>query len=359
MRIIIPTLVLALASILPANAANKIIIEPVQLTKTLPFRWVGKNDETIDACLIDTPVSIVLSHCTNVMISAGDLRSIELNDCDSVTVRNCWLHDSAHCGVQLWNCRNMLIQGCRFENVPSGVYALNTQHIRVIGNFMRNMQGPFPRGQAVQFDKVTGADNVIRGNYAINDCHKSRPEDDLSIYMCHGEETSPLLVENNYLTGDPTEGSTDKSKSGSGIMLGDSGGAYITCRSNVIISAGQVGIGVAGGSFIRVENNIIYGRKSNVSNVGLSVWNQTKLPSDHVMLIGNRVQWLNQDGKENSWWNGGNTQDVEEKDNRFADPTLASNLPAPPSRAPMPPQPRASLDANGTRVVRLPWKQDD
>ena len=139
-------------------------------------------------------------------------------------------------------------------------------------------------------------------------------------------------------------------------MLGDSSGSYLTCRRNVIVSAGQVGIGVAGGRFVRVEDNLIYGRKSNVSNVGLYIWNQSGQPSDHVVLSRNRVQWLSQTGEENSWWDGGGVQNVEFTGNQLADPTLEAALPSPPTRAPMPPKPWVSPNDNGVAVARLPWK---
>jgi hypothetical protein len=358
MKIIVLTFVLALASIVRGLAADIAAIEPVNLTKMATIQWDGRNRETIDARIINGQGSIVLYHCTNIVISACDLHSIELNFCERVTIYNCWIHDSTNCGVQLWKCRDVLVQGCRIENVVSGVYAMSSQQVQVIGNFMRNMQGPYPRGQAAQFDRVTGTNNVIRGNYAINEYHKSDPEDVFSSAMSRGEESSPILVENNYATGDPRHGSEDMSLSGSGIMIGDGGGAYVVCRSNVIISAGQVGIGVAGGQFMRVENNLIYGKKSNASNVGLFIWNQTNTPTDHVTLIGNRVQWVKRDGTENSWWDGGGVQKVELKDNHFEDSSLATNLPAPPSRAPMPPQPYVSLNADGAKVVRLPWKPE-
>jgi hypothetical protein len=358
MRLTIPTLILAFTASISGQAADGGIIEPVNLTKAAVIQLDGKNPVMIDARAINGPVSIVLSHCTNIVISVCDLHSIELSECEHVTIYNCWIHDSTHCGVQLWKCRNVLVQGCRIESVASGVYAMSSQQVRVIGNFIRNMQGPYPRGQAAQFDRATGTNNVIRGNYAINEHDKSHPEDVFSSAMSYGEENSPILIENNYLTGDPLQGSADMSETGSGIMLGDGGGAYVVCRSNVIISAGQEGLGVAGGRFMRVESNLIYGKKSNVTRVGLFIWNQLKQPMDHVTLIGNRVQWTKKDGTENSWWDGGGVQDVEQRDNHFADSSLATNLPAPPSRAPMPPQPCASLNADGASVVRLPWKPE-
>ena len=197
---------------------------------------------------------------------------------------------------------------------------------------------------------------MIRGNYAINDDGQSYPEDVISLYASKGTKSSPILIEDNYLTGDPKKGSFNKSKSGSGIMLGDSGGSYLTCRRNIIIDAGQVGIGVAGGSFVRVEDNLIYGRKSNVSNVGLYLWNQSGVPSDHVTITRNRVYWVSRSGEENSWWDGGGVQDVELSGNQFVDLTLKSALPSPPSRAPIPPQPWLTTSPDGTLIARLPWK---
>jgi hypothetical protein len=207
-----------------------------------------------------------------------------------------------------------------------------------------------------QFDNVTGAGNVIRGNYAINEYGRSRPEDVINLFQSRGEEQSPILVEDNYVTGDPVKGSEGKSENGSGIMLADGGGAHQVCRRNVVISAGQVGIGVAGGSFIRVEDNLIYGGKSNVSNVGLYVWNQSKQPSSHVAFSRNRVQWTYKEGEENSWWNGGGVQNVEQDGNQLADSTLVASLPPPPSEAPLPPHPWIGPGASGTAVARLPWK---
>ena len=350
------TFVLALAIAASGYAADSFLVEPVKLKESAAIQWEGRSNETIDAQKITQPVSILLWRCSNIVISVCDLRSIELAECQNVTIRNCWIHDSTHCGVEISKSKNVIVQGCRMESVASGVYAVLSQNIQVIGNFVRNVNGPLPRGQLAQFDKVSGPDNIIRSNYAVNDYSLSNPEDLISLYMSNGEVNSPILIEDNFLTADAKRGSSDKSTSGSGIMLGDSSGSYLTCRRNVIVSAGQVGIGVAGGRFVRVEDNLIYGRKSNVSNVGLYIWNQSGQPSDHVVLSRNRVQWLSQTGEENSWWDGGGVQNVEFTGNQLADPTLEAALPSPPTRAPMPPKPWVSPNDNGVAVARLPWK---
>ena len=348
--------VLFLSVMIAAQAADTFVIESIKLTNASAIEWDGRSNETIDSLVIAKPVSILLRHCSNIVISGCDLRSIELVECRNIIIRNCWIHESAHPGVEVFKSGQVVIQGCRMESVPSGVYAIESKQIKVIGNFVRNVKGPFPRGQLAQFNKVSGEGNVIRGNYAINDDGQSSPEDVISLYASNGTESSPILIEDNYLTGDPRRGSSGKSKSGSGIMLGDSGGSYLTCRRNTITDAGQVGIGVAGGSFVRVENNLIYGHKSDVSNVGLYLWNQSGAPSTHVSILRNRVYWLNQRGEVNSWWNGSGVQEVEIRDNQFVDLTLEGALPPPPSHAPIPPQPWLTTNPDGTSIARFPWK---
>lgn len=352
----LPASLLAVIIAVNACAEDASLMEQVQLTASPVIKWEGRNHETLDALKIGGPLSIRLESCTGIVISSCELNSIELIACKEVTIRNCWIHDSERIAVEIGGCQQVTVEGCRIENVMSGVYAVDSKGIRVIGNFTRNVKGPFPRGQMAQFDKVSGADNVIRDNYAINELGKSYPEDVINIYQSRGTKESPILIENNYLVGDPEKGSEGKSPTGSGIILGDGGGENILCRRNVIISAGQVGMGISGGHDIRAEDNLILGLKSNVSNTGLYVWNQSKMPSDHVTVTRNRVNWVTKQGQEESWWNGGGVEDVTERDNRFADATLATSLPPPPSQAPFPPNPWTTVNANGTKTVRLPWK---
>jgi hypothetical protein len=332
------------------------IVEQAKLTESPAISWEGDEHKTLDALHFASDVSIRLESCKDITITACELHSIELINCDRIAIRNCWVHNSPRVGVTMGGGRQITVEGCRIEQVMTGVYAVDAQQVRVIGNFFRNMQGPLPRGGAVQFDHVTGEANVIAGNYAINERGSGHPEDIISIFKCEGTEASPILIENNYLTGDPFAGSEDKSKIGSSIMLGDCGGTHLLCRHNVAISAAQMGIGVAGGTFIRVEDNLVFGARSNVSNNGMYVWNQSKLPSHHITLARNRVSWVNKNGEENSWWDGGGAEDVVMDHNQFADASLHDALPKPPSVAPIPPKPWISKNAGGRDVVRWPWK---
>src|SRR3954469_3972279 len=98
MKLIIFVMMWSLSAL--GRAADSVTIEPVTLKKTAPIVWEGRSHETIDGAMIDRDVSIHLNHCRNVVISACDLRSIELEGCKDVSVYNCFIHDSKHCGIQ-------------------------------------------------------------------------------------------------------------------------------------------------------------------------------------------------------------------------------------------------------------------
>jgi hypothetical protein len=310
---------------LPSPAA-----ESTSLTDTAPVEREDASHVTIDAKRIPGPRSIRLRRCQDVVIRHCDLGSVELMECDRVVIEHCYLHDSPGNGVELGNCSEVLVRGCRIENVSTGVYAQESRKIRVEGNFVRNVTGPFPRGQMVQFNQVTGPGNAILNNYATNERGKSQPEDVISLYRSEGTPEEPILIAHNYLTGDPVHGSEDKSRSGSGIMLGDGGGAFQTCRNNIILSAGQAGIGVAGGHSLVIEDNLIVGTRSTVANVGLYLWNQSEGPGGRITVRRNRVHWINGEGTENPFWDGGGFAEVVEEENRFGDASLIQELPAPP-----------------------------
>lgn len=129
-----------------------------------------------------------------------------------------------------------------------------------------------------------------------------RSEDMISLYQSGGTSSAdPFVIEDNQF-----EGGDWVSGSGSGIMLGDGGGGHIIARRNRMLNPGQVGIGVAGGSDIGVEDNTVYGQQMPKSNVGIYAWHQSGPPSADVWVTGNKVNWRRADGVPNPWWNGGN-----------------------------------------------------
>ncbi|MEM9418861.1 MAG: right-handed parallel beta-helix repeat-containing protein [Planctomycetota bacterium] len=281
---------------------------------------------TFRSLKIEGDISITLENCKDITIISCDLRSIRASGVDNLRIYNSHLHDSENNAVSLDGCHDVVIQGNLIENVATGVYAHQSTAVQVVGNLCFDVQGPFPRGQLVQFDKVTGLDNLIMGNIAANRHGQSNPEDMVNLYQSVGTAESPIRVELNYLAGDPDVGSEDKSESGSGIMLGDGGGQHQVCFNNTLINPGQVGIGVAGGGDIQVLNNTIVGGRSNVANVGLYTWHQyAEANVGPVLVADNRVQWINAKGLSNPYWNGDGFTKVTRQNNTFGNTDLTTD----------------------------------
>ncbi|GJE72141.1 hypothetical protein CHKEEEPN_3694 [Methylorubrum podarium] len=165
---------------------------------------------------------------------------------------------------------------------------------------MRNVRGPIPAGQFVQFDKVSGAGNGISCNIGENDPGRGVPEDAISLFQSRGEPGEPILVSRNRLVGG------GPSQSGGGIMLGDGGGAYLEARDNLLIDPGQYGIAVASGHHMTIAGNVVIARPQPFTNVGISVWNQYAEPCHTVTVSGNSVDWRARTGRANPWWDAKN-----------------------------------------------------
>ena len=337
------------------------IIQTPALKKGDAVTLTDKKGGKIEFVTLDQDPSIVLTNCSNMSIYCSALHSIKLVNCTDITIQNCWIHDSTHNGVDAYGCKNISVQGCRIESVSSGLNALESSGVQFVGNYVKNVLGPMPLGQMVQFDKVTGSGNLVKNNYCVNYQGKSQPEDCIAMFQSRGDPDSPILIEENYLLGDPVQGSTGKSKTGSGIMLGDNdtkgggGGGYQICRGNIVINAGAVGIGIAGGDAIQVEKNTVIGTQSDVSNNGMFAWNQSNAPGGTVSFSDNHVYWIDKDGKPASWWQGSGFKEVKLQDNQFDDPSLVDRAPPPPpTKAPMPPGP---VPRGGE--IQLPWNSTD
>jgi hypothetical protein len=97
----------------------------------------------------------------------------------------------------------------------------------------------------VQFNAVTGKSNRINCNVGENISGQSYPEDAINLYKSSGDPTDPIQVVGNKIKGG------GPSNTDSGIAVGDSAGAYVLVKDNVLIDPGQVGIGIGGGTICR------------------------------------------------------------------------------------------------------------
>jgi hypothetical protein len=211
--------------------------------------------------------------------------------------------------IRIENSHNITIRANDFKNVAQGITVYNSTNVVIEWNRYQNILGPHERdgsnrGNFTQW--VNSRGGAIRNNKGIG----GDTEDIISIYESGGTSGAPLMISGNHF-----EGTNWSSTSGSGMMLGDAGGSYITVSGNTLVTPGQVGIGVPGGSHIRIINNVIYGARHASSNVGIYVWNQSSAACSSVEVSGNKVRFYRSDGVENPAWDGGGCGGVAGWDN--------------------------------------------
>ena len=240
--------------------------------------------------------TLVIGLCINNSLT----NSIKLVNCYNVTIKNCRLTTAKGNGIDLYKCKNITIRNCYMEDIATGVYAVESKEINVSNNEIKNVKGPFPRGQMVQFNKVSGINNVVSHNKFENILNASNPEDIINMYKTNGTKDSPVQITGNWIRGGGC------SLTGGGIMLGDNGGSYLIAKDNVLVNPGQYGIAISGGENITVINNKIFSKKQYFTNVGLYVWNQNRNTCAFNTVTGNTVNWTNSKGKRNDVWDNGN-----------------------------------------------------
>ncbi|MFL5728230.1 MAG: Ig-like domain-containing protein [Cytophagaceae bacterium] len=238
--------------------------------------------------------------------SGGSNACIFLSNCSNIKISNCrFINIPTINGVQLSQCSNIEIVNCYFESFMGGVYADRcTGGLNIHCNSFKNVVGPRPRGQIVQFNNCTGTGNKI--NYNILDHEQSvnrTPEDLINVYQSTGTAADPIqIIGNNLRGGGP-------STTGGGIIAADNGGGYVLVQDNILVDPGQYGIAAPSGHHVTIKNNKIFARQQPFTNVGIYVGDQGEITSGvacngpTIVVDGNQVNWTNKNGIKNPWYN--------------------------------------------------------
>jgi hypothetical protein len=184
-------------------------------------------------------------------------------------------------------------------------------NINIVGNYLMNPRGPYPRGQNVQVDTTSSV--AVTGNLAYSctldgssgvQCpagylYSEDQEDSVNFYNSTG-----FSAANNYIMG-------GHSVSGCGLMMdyaADSG----TFTDNVVSNTGQCGIGIANGTNQTVDGNdvLITNPVSGAGDTAIYIWNQYSGPCGGVLLNGNIASEVRTDGSASGYWNGGGCSPV-------------------------------------------------
>jgi parallel beta-helix repeat protein len=295
----------------------------------------GESDVIISGLHISNPNGScieIINSATNIIVENSEIGpcgddGIEiLSNSSNITIRNNYIHDTKGEGIYAYLSELIEVTNNQIERISTGVFAVSSKQINVNNNTIRNVQGPFPRGQLVQFAYVKGAGNRITNNIGINEPGVSKPEDAINLYYSRGVPEDPIMVSNNVIIGG------GPSTSGGGILLGDAGAtsSYQIAKDNILVNPGMYGVGIAGGHHNQLLNNTVYSKQFPFTNVGVYVWDQYDSNCADNTVRGNRVNYTNKDGNKNPAWNDGNCGTIDGwSDNEWDAPIgeeIAGNL---------------------------------
>lgn len=222
----------------------------------------------------------------------------------SVTFRNIGdgMNGQEYGAVKAEWVENVTIRDSHFENVSSAIRFMNSRGpLHVEGNSSIN-----PGRNFFQCDKCFGEGiRILQNTMEFTERFGTDPlEDYINIFMSEGEPDDWIEVNYNRARGH------DGSLSGSFIILADAGGRYQKAVGNIGVNPGQVGIGVAGGDYIKVEGNIMYSEPWFGSNVAYYSIDFEMPCSNHIFpgsaaANPNIANWTSAAGNLNRSWSTG------------------------------------------------------
>lgn len=183
----------------------------------------------------------------------------------TIIIKNCYFGASVGEAISIENFTGtLIIDSCLFANNEASVYALTSSGVIVRNSQFINPHGArTSRGQALQFDEVSGGGMLFRNNKGESFRGEGYTEDWVSMYQSGGDACAPIYIDSNMFRGG------GPNPSGGGIMTGDGGGGHIVVRDNKLLNVGNYIYACAGGEDIIIMNNQGYNEEQPWTNVGV------------------------------------------------------------------------------------------
>jgi hypothetical protein len=253
--------------------------------------YSNTNNLTLDFLEIDSKTSpcVTFSNCDNIAIRFLKIKNVPMSGATNYAGKNVALNFSS--------CDNVTIDYVYFESICGGIYAVNCnsftigqiwgQKIRRDVNWGTGLSSG--RGQLIQFNQVGGT-NVIEDVFIQNPFGYNN-EDMINMYRTTADGS--VVIRRLKIRG---AGGNMPSSNG-GVLFGDGnsdGFASDNCtlEDAEIISPGQYGVGIFGGTGHTVQNCKIYSPSLEYTNVGLYAFkggSSTTLAD--CTVINNQINW--------------------------------------------------------------------
>lgn len=226
-------------------------------------------------------------------------KALVFYNCQNVIVRNCKFAEvNQDDSLMFDGCNNILVEHCEFENVHRGARVWRATHDVIIRenhftNILGRIRGGVKTTCAIQFAYCQGTNLKIIDNSCETIPGFGAQDDTINLFYSFGTDTDPIEVSGNWCRGhgDKVEGS----RSGGGILIGDYGGKYQIAEDNICVDTGNYGMGIAGGQYMTLKDNTVYGIKGHLNQLGLSIWDFTPqtdpayLLPQNIVSVGNKV----------------------------------------------------------------------
>lgn len=294
--------------------------------------WPGNDDAVLDGLnSTDKAFSngmrenvfgwLVIQNYTEYAIFSESSNTVDV-EFSNMTFKNIGVNqDGQNYGaIQLDNAENITIQDSNFENVASSVrFRFSTGPLQVLDNEAYNTGRNF-----FQCNQCEGEGIRINGNSLEHTTQfgSEELEDFINIFNSKGTSNDWIQVNNNRarINLDGNGDANGVANSGCMVILGDYGGEYQEAKNNIGVNPGNCGIGGAGGTLIKIENNKMYSQLiDGISNVAFySEPIPNHIPCHLHSYSNNQANWIyGQDpqssnyGQQNkSWTNPDNEPEI-------------------------------------------------
>lgn len=241
---------------------------------------------------------------------------VSLRGLNVIVANKSWNGFGTRTCLTVHDAHNVYIHDVDFNGCGGDIFLVNVTGMIRIENVRARNTGDGTagagHGNVIQFNNVWQSAPELPGGGARIRAIKAyggHTEDVISVYKSGGFDARHPLVIGDVHVEHPLSGPLAwSSRSGTCVNLADHGGHDIRLQYSTFLNCGAVGIQMnEPGHNVKVRNNIVYGQRRLISNVGLSQWSSgtcsSRCPGNEYR--GNKVWWVKANAVPSPMWLSG------------------------------------------------------